>query len=37
MTIGTMVNRLRTNANMSQEKFAELLGVFKTICPKMGE
>ena len=27
MTIGTMVNRLRTNANMSQEKFAELLGV----------
>ena len=27
MTIGTIVNRLRTNANMSQEKFAELLGV----------
>lgn len=27
MTIGNMVNKLRTNANMSQEKFAELLGV----------
>ena len=27
MVIGDMINKLRTNANMSQEQFAELFGV----------